>query len=210
LSGVLVVVGLGREARIVGARGRVAVGSAGLEAALGVRPAGIVSFGLCGALDPALRVGDTVVGVAVASDGESFETDAAWATQLAGALPGAGRVGFAAGDSIIATLAAKAALRERTGAGAVDMESHLVAAAAARIGVPFAILRVVSDTAHHSLPRAAQAGFTTCGEPDVGAVLRALVQRPWELPALVRTALDAETAFRVLARCAEALGPPPG
>jgi hypothetical protein len=42
------------------------------------------------------------------------------------------------------------------------------------------------------------AGFKPDGEPDVGAVLAALAWRPWELPALIRVALEAEVAFKAL------------
>ena len=45
------------------------------------------------------------------------------------------------------------------------------------------------------------------GGMDVMAVLAALARRPYELPALIRTALEAETAFRALFRGRQLLGP---
>ncbi len=42
---------------------------------------------------------------------------------------------------------------------------------------------------------------------DVMAVLAALAGRPYELPALIRTGLEAETAFRALLRGRQLLGP---
>ncbi len=198
---VLVVVGMGREARIVG--GGAIVGVAGLAGALERRPAGVISFGLCGGLDPALRVGDLVVGGAVVAGGERFEADWAWTERLLAALPGAVRADVAGGEAMITTPAAKAALRRETGAAAVDMESHAVA----RAGVPFAILRAVSDPADRALPRAAQVGLKADGEADVGAVLRALIARPGELPALLRIAREAERAFRALRDARDLLGP---
>ena len=119
--------------------------------------------------------------------------DADWAERLVAALPHASRANFAEGDAMVATPAAKAALRRQTGAAAVDMESHI---AVARAGVPFAILRAVSDPADRALPRAARVGLKADGEADVGAVLRALIARPGELPALLRIAWEAERAFR--------------
>jgi adenosylhomocysteine nucleosidase len=59
------------------------------------------------------------------------------------------------------------------------------------------------------LPKSAQAGFKADGQPDIAAVIGALARRPWELPALVRVAIEAETAFRALARAAPAVTPPP-
>ena len=168
-------------------------------------PAGLVSFGLCGALDPALTVGDVLVADTVTHGDDRWTADPAWGARLRTALPGARHGGIAAGDAIVGTPADKASLRRLTGAAAVDMESHAVAAAAQSSGLPFVALRVVSDAAGRVLPRAAQAGFKADGEPDIGAVIAALARRPWELPALIRVGMEAGTAFRALAGAAAAL-----
>lgn len=195
----LIVVGMDREARIVAGRGQVIVGTRGLEAALMERPSGVLSFGLCGGLDPALRVGDLVIGGG----------NAGWLDELAAALPGAVRGEVIGSDDIVGSAAAKTALRAKTGAIAVDMESHIVAEAAVRAGVPFAILRAVSDPADRTLPRAAQAGFNPDGSVNIPAVLAALLRRPGELPALLQTARDAAKAFAALETAAAALTGPP-
>ena len=78
------------------------------------------------------------------------------------------------------------------------MESHLAAAAAARLGVPFAVLRAVSDAADDDLPVAAQAGFSPDGRTNIAAVLAALARRPGEFPALIRTARNAGKALAAL------------
>ena len=64
-GGILVVVGMTREAKILGPDAPVLIGggdslalAAALEAELAAGVAGVVSFGLCGALDPSLKVGD--------------------------------------------------------------------------------------------------------------------------------------------------------
>lgn len=201
----LVVVGLSREARIVRGGARVLIGGRGLEPTLGEQPAALLSFGLCGALDPRLGVGDMVLGASVTTADGCFAADPTWTRELAEAVPNARLTGIAASDEIMATPADKAALHARTGAGAVDMESHLVAAAAARLGVPFAVLRSVSDRADHTLSGAAQAGFAVDGKPDVAAVAMALLARPRDFPSLIRTAVHAATAFRALHICAAAL-----
>ena len=199
-AGLVIVVGLGREARIAGALGRVVIGTAGIEGALG-GARGVVSFGVCGALDPSLAVGDLVIADGV----DALAADPAWRAELRQSLPNS-RGGLAAGgNAIVGSVAAKTALRQSTGASIVDMESRAVAQAAAAAGLPFLVVRAVSDTAAFALPRAAQAGFRPDGEPDIAAVLRALALRPWELPALIRTASDAEKAFRSLTRAARAL-----
>ncbi len=101
-------------------------------------------------------------------------------------------------DEMAADVATKLRLREATGAMAVDMESHIVAEAAARHGLPFAVARAISDASDRALPRAAQAGMAPDGRMDVMAVLKALAARPWELPALIRTGIEAEAGFRAL------------
>jgi hopanoid-associated phosphorylase len=204
----VIVVGLAREARIAEGRGRVVIGSPGIAAALdGAR--GLISFGLCGALDPALGVGDIVIADGVTNEGGRLTADPAWTAALRAALPDS-RSGMAAGgDIIVGSVAAKAALRRARGAAIVDMETYAVAKAALAAGLPFAVVRAVSDSAAFTLPRAAQAGFRPDGEPDVQAVVAGLLRRPWELPALIRTALDAERAFGSLSRAAGSLTLPP-
>jgi adenosylhomocysteine nucleosidase len=97
---------------------------------------GIISTGFCGALDPSLQVGDIVVSgdPAVASNtpfvrGEIFSA-----------------------DRVAVTAAEKRALRNRTGAIAVEMEAAAVNRKAAEWAVPFMCIRVVSDTATDDLP----------------------------------------------------------
>lgn len=207
--GLVIVVGMATEARIVAGLGRVLVGTRELAGALRVRPAGLVSFGVCGGLDPALRVGDLLIAGEVVADGRRIAADAAWTAALATALPEAQIGNIAAGDVIVGSAAAKAELRRASGAAGVDMESHQVARAARAAGLPFAVVRAVSDTADRALPQSARAGFKTRpgsdGQPDVGAVILALARRPWELPALIQTALDAAKAMRSLERAARML-----
>jgi hopanoid-associated phosphorylase len=201
----VVVVGLEREARVVRQRARVAIGQQGLDAELAKGSSGILSFGLCGGLDPRLNVGDIVIGTGVVDGTDRYATGEAWREQLVAVLPGAVHAEFAASDRIVGSADEKAALREHTGAGAVDMESHLVGRAAAKAGTPFAIVRVVSDSAHGDLPHAAKAGFKPDGRVDIAKVLAALWRQPAELPALVGIARAASQAFRALEHAADAM-----
>ena len=204
----IAVVGLAREARII-ARPDVEVVIGGgqsdalaarLEAAFSDEITGVLSFGLCGALDLELKAGDLVIASGVAVGGETLAADQKWAAGL-GAGMARTRL-FAASDTVVATPAAKAMLHAATSAAAVDMESGPAAAFAARHGLPFAAVRAVSDSAAAGLPRAAIAGFRADGGVDVLAVLLALARAPWELPALLRTARDVEAGFRTLRRFA--------
>ena len=207
---VIAVTGLRREARILAGPGVVALAGGGDHARLEAEieaacsgACGIISIGLGGALAEGLEPGDWVA----ASRVGEIETDPTWTNRLLAALPGA-RLGAIAGSDVMVTGAAsKAAVHAASGALAVDMESHIAARAAQRHGLPFAAARTISDGADRALPRAAQAGMKPDGGMDVGAVLIELARRPWELPALIRTGLEAEAAFAALLRGRQLLGP---
>jgi adenosylhomocysteine nucleosidase len=202
---VLFVVGMVREAKILGPRRRVLVGTAGLDAVLRERPSALVSFGLCGALAPELEVGQLVMATAVVTPDGELPADETLSGRLADRLGPLVRGLFVGSDVIVPDPPRKSALRRSSGAIATDMESHLAAQAAARAGVPFAALRAVSDRADEALPAAAQAGFRPDGGVDVAAVVAGLARRPADLPGLLRTARHAGAAFAALRRAAEAL-----
>jgi adenosylhomocysteine nucleosidase len=210
---VLAVVGMTREAKILGdaptliGGGDAAALASKLEAAIRDGVAGVISFGLCGALDPSLKVGGLVIGEAVSDGDELFEADREWTRRLIEALPEASLVRFAQAERPVASVAEKAELHARSGAAAVDLESFVVARLARWFGVPFAILRAISDDASTTLPHAAQVGLGPDGRPAIGAVLASLRARPWQIGALIRTALEAEDGFHALERARHALGP---
>lgn len=198
-----IVVGLRAEARLarrLGAPVEAGGGTAaGAEAAAerliraGVR--GLLSFGLAGGLDPALRPGDVLVPGRVLSDAGSWAADPALRHALG--LGCAGPV--FGGGAVLATAAAKRGLYARTGAVAVDLESAAVARAAERHGLPFAVLRAVCDPASRDLPRAALVALDGAGRIGALRVLGAVAARPREVPALLALGADAARARRALA-----------
>ena len=145
--------------------------------------------------------------LAVLDDGESLPTDPAWTGRLAARLPEAARGVLLGVNAMVAEAMQKASLHSTTGAVAVDMESHIVARVARRHRLPFAAARVISDAAHHDLPPAVLVGMKSDGEMDLPAVLRSLLANPGQLPALIRTGLEAERGFRALLRGHRRLGP---
>ena len=210
----LAATGLLRERRIIAAPGVEVLAGGGAHARLEAdldrlapMAAGIISIGIAGALSPGLRPGDWVVATTVLDGSARFEADADWAGRLRARLPGAA-AGIVLGvDAMVADAAAKRALHGESGAVAVDMESHIVARVAQRHGLPMAVARVISDAADHTLPPAARVGMRADGSMDLPAVLRALLADPRQLPALIRTGLKAERAFRALLRGHGLLGP---
>lgn len=171
----------------------------------------LLSFGLAGGLDPMLSTGDIVVAeLVVLPDGSRVGTDATWRAQLREALVGLGRisVGDIVGqDRAITTTREKAVLELRTGAGAVDMESHATARAAREAGLPFMALRVILDPASRSIPWTALAGLGPDGDTRLWPVIGRLIIKPWELPGLVALGRAQAQALDVLGRLAADLGP---
>ena len=161
-ANVLIVSGLKREAAILAGPGRTTLcGDASiLRAKLGeaadLGPLLVVSWGLCGGLDPRLRPGDLILGAEVVSDKGAIRTDEAVTASLAQRLVGAGsRVvveRLVAAHAPVLTAAAKAELRRATGAAGVDMESLIAGQYALEQRTPFAILRAVADPAERDLP----------------------------------------------------------
>jgi hopanoid-associated phosphorylase len=205
----LAATGLKREVALLAGPGLYAVVSGGLAQALAGRLedaitynqiVGIISVGLGGALSPALSVGDWVVAEQVTDGATTWETDAAWTRRLVAALGPTARLGAIVGsDVMVANAAAKIDLHRATGAVAVDMESHVAARIATAHGLPFAALRVMSDAATRSLPKAALAGMRPDGGMNLVGVLWALAKAPGQLPALIETGRDANAAFKALA-----------
>jgi hopanoid-associated phosphorylase len=169
--------------------------------------AGIISFGLAGALLPGLRPGALIVASEVIHERDRYSTGLAWSARLMRAAPHARLALIAGSDEPLVSRAGKQALYAATGAAAVDMESHAAARAAAARGLPFAVFRVIADPQERSLPQAALAGMREDGSTDAGAVMRALVQDPAQAGGLMRVAADAGRAFFALLRCHRRLGP---
>jgi len=206
---ILFVCGLGQEARLVGRGAGMALcgnaatladGLARLDAAAF---RAVVSFGLCGGLDPALAAGDLVI-ASLVSGREVFETDVELSARLRDLLRAAGEPvhagGMAAVDAPAMSPAAKADLRAGTGAVAVDMESGIAAAFAARHRKPLIVLRAVSDAANRSLPPLAAQVVTPAGEIDNLAVALGVLRAPLQIPTLIATGRDSAAAFRALLR----------
>src|SRR5713101_2792764 len=210
---VLIVTGLVQEARIAAGPGMTVICSSSdpqqLRALLTVfDPStirGVISFGVAGGLDPTLKSGDVVVATEVLSGDARWLAGLALNEELIASVAlGRRRVvrGCLAGvEQVILARAGKAALHSKTGAAAVDMESHIAAAYAAEAGLPFAALRVISDPAHRALPALAMAAIKPNGDIDLRRVLRGLARNPATLRALVSTGIDFNRALKSLRGC---------
>lgn len=131
---------------------------------------GAISTGFCGALDPALAVGDVVI------CGDPPVTRHPFVQ---------GRVYSA--DHVAVTAEEKRQLRKSSGAVAVEMESAAVAQKAAEWGVPFRCIRVVSDVAEEDLPLDFNRFRDAAGRFGLSRIaLHAMIHPFTVLPALLR------------------------
>jgi hopanoid-associated phosphorylase len=211
----LAVTGLAREAKIIGREGvRVVVSGADasqlasrLERAIATGARGVISVGIAGALDPALRSGDCVLATGVTDGVSRHLVDSRWLDAMARALVPAARTGLIAGsDLLISDNSEKFRLRARTGALTVDMESHFAVRAARDHKIPFAALRIVADTATSSLPAAARLAVASDGGIRIAAVMRSVLAQPAQIARLISAARASKIAFDELFRCLDLLG----
>ena len=210
-ANVLIVCGLKREAAILKGPGRATICGdaptlrARLEEAARFRPSLVVSWGLCGGLDPRLRPGDLILAKEVVSDDGAIPTDEAVTASLAQRLVGAGaRVvvdRLAGAAAPVLTAAAKAELRRATGAAGVDMESLIAGQYALEQRTPFAILRAVADPAERDLPPLVLKAVDSDGGINALAVIGELIRSPGQLAGLSAAARDSRIAFKALNRC---------
>lgn len=218
MTDILVISGLNREAALVAEPGIVTIAGGGdratLErhlAGLGERPfAAVISFGLAGSLVVELTPGELVLPTGVRDGDRTYPVDPTildrWLSRLADPARPVSTGDLVGSDVPLLTAASK---REaaRGGAVAVDMESHAAAAYAARHGIPFAVLRAISDPADSDLPPLAGTAMRPDGSVDIMGVVAGLARDPRQLPALLRTGRDANAAFRTLRRVRGLLGP---
>ena len=163
----------------------------------------LISFGLAGALAPGLAPGALLVPRAVLDEtGARYAIDREWRVRIAEALRRAGwsieERDLLGAREVAASLARKAELHRITGAVAIDLESDLVAQAAANAGRPFIVLRAVADRATQALPDAAVHGLAPNGKPALGRILLSVGRDPRQIPALIKLAGDARRGLDAL------------
>ncbi len=176
----------------------------------------LMSVGTAGALDAPLNPGDILIPEHILHrDSPRIALDTRWRSSAAGiltekAMPVHGGDLLHA-DEVIRSVEEKRYLHAHTGAAAVDMESHAVAEAADRQGIPGLVVRVIVDTADTTIPDAVLSNSDAYGRPRVLGLASALFIRPRQIIPLWRLARCFRTAsgrLRQLGGELHRLGPP--
>jgi adenosylhomocysteine nucleosidase len=185
------------------------VGAAGArQAALRLVNLGVdalASWGMAAGLDPQLGPGAVVIPARViGSRAQGYTPDIHWRQRLLDRLGHAVTVcgdPLADAPAILDTIYAKAAIFERTGAAAADMESGAVTQVAAEHELPMLVIRVVLDAAAVSLPGGLGRVIDDAGRVRVPRLMIRAVLNPrdWpRWPVLVRYFLAARHAMRTV------------
>jgi len=157
----------------------------------------LISWGTAGALAADLQAGDLIIPEEVISgSGRSCPTDRTLRTTLLGRLdecPGSIFLGRLYNVSeVLKNSTEKMALHQKYKALAVDMESAAIGTVAARHGVPFMVIRVITDTLSVPVPQAVLKCTGPYGNVRIPALLFELIKQPGEIIPLARLA----SAFR--------------
>lgn len=148
----------------------------------------VFTCGFAGGLNPALARGTVLCD---ADDAFPFRAR----LLAAGALPAR----FHCAERVATTASEKTALRERTGADAVEMESGIIRELCRQRGLPAATVRVISDPAGEDLPLDFNALINPAGRLHLGRLAGAVLRRPGKIPALMALGRHSQSAAQRLA-----------
>lgn len=160
----------------------------------------ILSWGVAGGLDPQLAPGDVIV-----ADGVVTPTGRALPLESE-RVPGAGLVDdqppmlIAGVPKPVLTADAKAALHTQTGAVAVDLETHLIAAEADAAAFPAIAIRAIADTVSTDVPAFAAEAVGPDGKPRMMKLAAGVLGNLGELKRLRQLGRDYRMALDALAQ----------
>jgi len=151
-------------------------------------PRRVLTAGFAGGLAPALALGTVLF--------SSQDDELARSLQIPSALPAR----FHCAERVATTAREKHALREQTGADAVEMESAIICGICDRQGIPNAVVRVILDVATEELPLDFNVLMDTRQQLAPGKLALALLRQPQKIPALLRLQRCSAAAAGALAR----------
>jgi hypothetical protein len=166
----------------------------------------LISFGVSGGLHDSLTPEHIVIpDIVRASNGRQWNTTLEINEWLRRAAPDARHGSVYGSRFLVPRPNDKKKLRAESACDIVDMESHVIAECATEAGLPFAVLRGVSDSIEDTFPPAALRGINPDGSTNNMAVTTSLIFNPFQLPALKRLFKNTGTSLQQLAAVVEKL-----
>lgn len=169
----------------------------------------LLGWGCAAALDPGLRPGDLIVPEKVISAaGEAFEPDRQWRRNILDRLTRVRTIHAGAiteSRRLVETASGKRALRDQTGACALDMESAAIAKVAAKHLIPFVTIRAIADPSGMDLPKPVALAVDREGNLKLPLLLTMIARYPGSIPGLIQLGFDFRAAQRSLRLSARGL-----
>ena len=160
------------------------------------QPELVLTCGFAGGLRPEWAMGTVV-----------FDADTETGLEAALLAAGAKRARFHCAERLAATAQAKRALRECTGADAVEMESQSIGAVCRERKIPCATVRVILDSAQEDLPLDFSRAMTPGQQISYGKLALALMKSPRKVSGLLQLQRHAKAAAEKLGQVLAGLLP---
>ncbi|MEN9757653.1 MAG: hypothetical protein RL755_1840 [Pseudomonadota bacterium] len=169
----------------------------------------LISWGCAGALSHELKMGDLVLADSLLdSNGTETPVNATWhqhARNILGSSVAVYKGALLNSSDVVSTAQEKQAIFEKTGALALDMESHAIAKVAQHYALPFLAIRAIADPSSMDLPVALSNALNEEGEVEISKILFSLARNPKEIPHLIQIAQYFQIAKQKLSAVAEQL-----
>jgi adenosylhomocysteine nucleosidase len=167
----------------------------------------LLSFGVAGGLMPGITSDTLIIGERVVSREKSWNCDEAFTALLSRAVPHARKGSVFGSTHLVPGPEEKKNLFAFTGGLIVDMESQVIAEVATARGLPFSVLRGVSDEVEHVFPPAALVGINADGSMNLKAIAKSLMKQPKQLAALLTLGKNTNLALKHLSHAVPRLQP---
>ena len=168
----------------------------------------LISWGTAAALAPTLGVGTLVLADRVIGDSVPLVPDREWTARIAESLRDVVplvRGTMACPTDVLRNANEKHALADRSGAIAADMESAAIGAVAREAGLPWIVVRVISDAADTVVPFSIVDAIDRNGALSWTRLLGGLLKHPLDLVALPKLARGMQLAGRTMTSVASVL-----
>ena len=163
----------------------------------------LLSWGVAGGLSDTLCAGDLILPEQVIQGNSTiYQMDKDWNKRIADVLRDTGINIYdgqlAHTETMLRNRTDKAALREKTGAIAVDMETFKMTEIAQQAGIPCAAIRVICDTSKQIIPELITRHVDVYGRPGLMALIVAILRAPSLLIPLLGLAQGMQAATKAL------------